>query len=224
MSGRIGRAPSSVFDTSGEDTSTRAAVLRASSDLEERGVGSGTRGATRAGVGRGRGAALIATVDVARVAGTRGVTGVRGLLAATRVCVARPSRRFHADGTGRARWVEDRRGCIASHGGYPPPWGPSPRVVARPRMIVPRPRRPAGRDTTAMTRAPVHPNLNLSADRLWLCRLPPPAARLAGVHRPASRPARRTIRRIGAQRAPSAPHDTARAASWRMAASSGRAR
>ena len=102
MSGRIGRAPSSVFDTSGEDTSTRAAVLRASSDLEERGVGSGTRGATRAGVGRGRGAALIATVDVARVAGTRGVTGVRGLLAATRVCVARPFAKVPRgrDGTG----------------------------------------------------------------------------------------------------------------------------
>lgn len=103
MSGRIGRAPSSVFDTSGEDTSTRAAVLRASSDLEERGVGSGTRGATRAGVGRGRGAALIAAVDVAsRVAGTRGVTGVRGLLAATRVCVARPVAKVPRgrDGTG----------------------------------------------------------------------------------------------------------------------------
>jgi hypothetical protein len=102
VSGRIGRAPSSVFDTSGEDTSTRAAVLRASSDLEERGVGSGTRGATRAGVGRGRGAALIATVDVARVAGTRGVTGVRGLLAATRVCVARPFAKVPRgrDGTG----------------------------------------------------------------------------------------------------------------------------
>jgi len=103
VSGRIGRAPSSVFDTSGEDTSTRAAVLRASSDLEERGVGSGTRGATRAGVGRGRGAALIATVDVAsRVAGTRGVTGVRGLLAATRVCVARPVAKVPRgrDGTG----------------------------------------------------------------------------------------------------------------------------
>ena len=102
MSGRIGRAPSSVFDTSGEDTSTRAAVLRASSDLEARGVGSGTRGATRAGVGRGRGAALIATVDVARVAGTRGVTGVRGLLAATRVCVARPFAKVPRgrDGTG----------------------------------------------------------------------------------------------------------------------------
>jgi hypothetical protein len=102
VSGRIGRAPSSVFDTSGEDTSTRAAVLRASSDLEARGVGSGTRGATRAGVGRGRGAALIATVDVARVAGTRGVTGVRGLLAATRVCVARPFAKVPRgrDGTG----------------------------------------------------------------------------------------------------------------------------
>lgn len=103
MSGRIGRAPSSVFDTSGEDTSTRAAVLRASSDLEARGVGSGTRGATRAGVGRGRGAALIVPVDVAsRVAGTRGVTGVRGLLAATRVCVARPFAKVPRgrDGTG----------------------------------------------------------------------------------------------------------------------------
>ena len=99
MSGRIGRAPSSVFDTS-----TRAAVLRASSDLEEaRGVGSGTRGATRAGVGRGRGAALIAAVDVAsRVAGTRGVTGVRGLRPATRVCVARPVAKVPRgrDGTG----------------------------------------------------------------------------------------------------------------------------
>ena len=102
MSGRIGRAPSSVFDTSGEDTSTRAAVLRASSDLEARGFGSGTRGATRAGVGRGRGAALIATVDVARVAGTRGVTGVRGLRPATRVCVARPVAKVPRgrDGTG----------------------------------------------------------------------------------------------------------------------------
>ena len=103
MSGCIGRAPSSVFDTSGEDTSTRAAVLRASSDLEERGVGSGTRGATRVGVGRGRGAALIATFDVAsRVAGTRGVTGVRGLLAATRVGVARPVAKVPRgrDGTG----------------------------------------------------------------------------------------------------------------------------
>ena len=97
MSGCIGRAPSSVFDTS-----TRAAVLRASSDLEARGVGSGTRGATRAGVGRGRGAALIATVDVARVAGTRGVTGVRGLRPATRVCVARPVAKVPRgrDGTG----------------------------------------------------------------------------------------------------------------------------
>ena len=98
MSGCIGRAPSSVFDTS-----TRAAVLRASSDLESRGIGSGTRGATRAGVGRGRGAALIAAVDVAsRIAGTRGVTGFRGLLAATRVCVARPVAKVPRgrDGTG----------------------------------------------------------------------------------------------------------------------------
>ena len=40
--------------------------------------------------------------DVARVAGTRGVTGVRGLLAATRVCVARPFAKVPRgrDGTG----------------------------------------------------------------------------------------------------------------------------